>query len=634
MPDSIGGYRVLERLGSGGQGVVYLAESDSGEQVAVKLMHAVADERDTVRFLREAAVLPQVASFCTAQVLSSGTEDGRPYIISEYIAGPTLLAAVRERGPFQGSELRRLAVGTVTALAAIHRAGVVHRDFKPGNVLLSREGPRVIDFGIARPVDADATGGGLLGTPAYMAPELFSEQTSGPAADMFAWAATIVFAATGTPPFGQDTLPAIMRRLLTEDPQLDGVGDGLRDVVATCLVKNPAMRPRASQVLLGLLGRPATSLSEGVLAEGEAVAAATTTQPSIPPPPARRSRRPAVLAGTALAVLALGASVTVVTLNRPAPKVTTTPLARPVARQVSGPPAADAHAVSVPQLKGTFYEAPSDFMRLSSMIVQEGDGYPAYVRVRGKDTFDRLPEYRIPVVSPDATRVASVYRSPRYAAQNQNDLVVTDRTTGASFSITVVDRPSQPRLPRWTPDSRRLLLTVTDLDLRATGFAIVDVVARTSTYVKADNVPAGTELFNWMPGGQAVYAQGAQGKNGMTVYGLDGSRQRSIDVLRRPTTAEIEYSPTSGRLIVGDCVEKARAVCLLDAATGAREGRFVLPGDSYLWGWFNDDHLLVYSKAHLPWSVDVVDLTGKPVRRFATFESDKNANWTTYFGPG
>lgn len=149
-PSEVGGHRVLGRLGSGGQGVVYLAESGRGERVAVKVLHATGDPEADARFRREAEVLPRVASFCTAQVLQVGTADGLPYIVSEFIEGPTLQQAVAERGPLRGQELRRLAIGTVTALAAIHRAGVVHRDLKPANVLLGPDGPRVIDFGIAR----------------------------------------------------------------------------------------------------------------------------------------------------------------------------------------------------------------------------------------------------------------------------------------------------------------------------------------------------------------------------------------------------------------------------------------------------------------------------------------------------
>ncbi|WP_049577905.1 serine/threonine-protein kinase, partial [Nonomuraea sp. SBT364] len=177
-PARIGAYVVRGRLGAGGQGVVYLAEAPGGRPVAVKVLRA-ADEAAAALLRREAEVLPRMAAFCTAQVLEVGTAGTEPYVVSEFIEGPTLQQAVAARGPLHGRELHRLAVGTATALAAIHRAGVVHRDFKPGNVLLSPEGPRVIDFGIARPVGDVEAGEEVTGTPPYMAPEQFTPGAAG-----------------------------------------------------------------------------------------------------------------------------------------------------------------------------------------------------------------------------------------------------------------------------------------------------------------------------------------------------------------------------------------------------------------------------------------------------------------------
>ncbi|MGI5208591.1 protein kinase domain-containing protein [Spirillospora sp. CA-108201] len=259
-PTRLGRWELLGRIGAGGQGAVYLgrpAEPGPGpSRVAVKLLHAqlVGDANARERFVREMAVLERVAGFCTAQMLAADVAGDRPYIVSEYVPGPSLRALVREEGPRTGAALDRLAISSVTALSAIHRANVVHRDFKPQNVLMGPDGPRVIDFGIARAFDASATmTSQVVGTPAYMAPEQFTGRV-GPSADLFAWASTLLFAATGHDPFAGGPLPAVMYRILNETPDLGALPAPLAEVAAACLAKEPQARPTSEDVLLWLLG--------------------------------------------------------------------------------------------------------------------------------------------------------------------------------------------------------------------------------------------------------------------------------------------------------------------------------------------------------------------------------------------
>ncbi|MEU0570629.1 serine/threonine-protein kinase, partial [Nonomuraea sp. NPDC005983] len=267
----IGGYHLLGGLGDGGQGSVFLAEDVRGRQVAIKVLHArlLSDERATQRFHREIVLAQKVAAFCTARVIESGQVAGRPYIVSEYVPGPSLQELVSRQGRRTGGALERLAVGTAAALAAIHRAGIVHRDFKPSNVLVGPDGPRVIDFGIAKVAEAGTTASTVVGTPAYMAPEQIAGEPATPASDLFAWAATMAYAANGRALFVGESIPAVMHRILTAEPDLSGVAEPLRSLLAACLAKEPAERPDAAAVLLSLLAGTANGDDDDFLTRVE-----------------------------------------------------------------------------------------------------------------------------------------------------------------------------------------------------------------------------------------------------------------------------------------------------------------------------------------------------------------------------
>ncbi|MFI7112651.1 protein kinase [Nonomuraea sp. NPDC050227] len=253
-PAAVGPYRLAGRLGAGGHGVVYLARGRDGGPVAVKVLAEGVTAGEP--FAREIAAARAVEPSCVARVLDASVR-GRPYVVTEYVDGPSLQDAGALRG---ADELRRLAVTTATALAEAHRAGVAHRDFKPSNVLLGPDGPRVTDLGVSAAFGTGVSAtGAITGTPAYMAPEQLSGREAGAPADVFAWASVIVFAATGMPPFGEDSLPAVINRILHDEPRTGDLPQPLLGVVLACLAKDPARRPPMADVLRHLLTIPASA---------------------------------------------------------------------------------------------------------------------------------------------------------------------------------------------------------------------------------------------------------------------------------------------------------------------------------------------------------------------------------------
>ncbi|MGW7038192.1 serine/threonine-protein kinase [Streptomyces zaomyceticus] len=347
-PVSIGPFRLFGRLGVGGMGRVFLARSAGGRTVAVKVVHAELAAQDEFRrrFAREVASLERVGGTGTAPVLGSDTEAESPWVAIGYVPGPSLRTVVGDEfGPLPPATVKALASGLARALVHIHAAGLVHRDLKPSNVLLTVDGPRIIDFGIARAVDTIADGGGLtttgavVGSPGFMSPEQVRGDRLTPASDIFCLGSVLAYAATGRSPFGtaDSGVHATMFRIAHDEPDLTDLAPELAGLIRACLAKDAAGRPSAEEIaetlpvpdpwlpadVLARLGRHAARLleaeTESVTGTGSTARAAgdptpptplPSTAATAPRPPARRRGRTALVAGLAALAVAAAATVT------------------------------------------------------------------------------------------------------------------------------------------------------------------------------------------------------------------------------------------------------------------------------------------------------------------------------------
>ncbi|MFF3460899.1 protein kinase [Streptomyces sp. NPDC002619] len=252
-PTAVGPYRLLGRLGSGGMGRVYLGRSAGGRTVAVKIVHPhyALDEEFRARFRREVEAARRVGGAWTAPVLDADPGAPVPWVATAYAAGPSLTAAVTSGGPLPPHTVRVLGAGLAEALTAVHELGLVHRDVKPSNVLLTLDGPLLIDFGIARATDGTASltsSGVSIGSPGYMSPEQILGKGATGAADVFSLGAVLVYAATGEPPFPGDSSAALLYKVVHEEPELGALTGELREVAEACLAKSPDARPAPGEV--------------------------------------------------------------------------------------------------------------------------------------------------------------------------------------------------------------------------------------------------------------------------------------------------------------------------------------------------------------------------------------------------
>ncbi|WP_239115999.1 serine/threonine-protein kinase, partial [Streptomyces sp. SID8499] len=258
-PQRIGAYRLLARLGAGGMGQVYLARSDRGRTVAVKLVRRelAQQEEFRARFRQEVRAARRVGGHWTAPVLDADTEAEVPWVATGYVAGPSLQRVVgHDHGALPERSVRILAAGLAGALQDIHAAGLVHRDLKPSNVLVTIDGPRVIDFGIARALETVTDGGltrtgALVGSPGFMAPEQVRGDRVTPACDVFCLGSVLAYAATGALPFGgaDSGVHALMYRIAEDEPDLSALPEGIADLVRDCLRKDPAARPSLEAII-------------------------------------------------------------------------------------------------------------------------------------------------------------------------------------------------------------------------------------------------------------------------------------------------------------------------------------------------------------------------------------------------
>lgn len=684
-PVQVGEHRVVGRLGVGGQGVVYLGESPGGGRVAIKMLGAEpADAEARSRFRQEIGYARRVKAFCTAQVLASGELDGTPYVVSEYVDGPSLAGVIMDRGPLRGAELRRLAIGTLTALAAIHQAGVVHRDFKPGNVLLSRDGPRVIDFGISRALEETEAGGELVGTPPYMAPEQFADRPVGRAADLFAWASTMVAAATGRPPFGTGDVAALITRILHQEPDLGELDGDLRELAARCLAKDPAARPTAAQALLTLLGHrvpeQASRHPGELLAEGQESAAppdggreqvprraggfpaAGAQDPAAPArrrrwplvggaehparlgnwPPvvgeqasAWRRRWPVVAAAVVTALVAVVAAVLLIPRSQPGPRpLAATPSASGSASGSASVPLPTPRAgdmaltstteAKIPGTGITLHENPADPLWVSSYRDErDGVGYTTYTRDPAAGTFGFFGAWEEPIVAPGGRYVASLSVT-RFRRSGFEFIRIRDRATGQDRELRTVDKPATLFEPVWSADGRRLVATLADRKGKAEGFAVIDVITGAVKVMKVPDV-ADTR-FMWGSGDSVLYQA-----TGGVIRALDLQGGRLREFKGKLAIGGVATTPI-GTVFATECPGRSRDICFLDEMTGAKKGEARLPKGSGFRGWLDDRHLLVTIPSGDDLNVVMADVTGRTVRTLATGPAsviDKVRFWYT-----
>ncbi|MGP3928576.1 protein kinase domain-containing protein [Nonomuraea sp. KM88] len=614
-PTEVAGHRVTGRLGSG----VYAGRAPTGEAVLIRLLPA---ELDPTPFLHAMEPLRGVAAVSTAQVLSTGVLDDRAYVVSEFVDGPTLQEA---GGGLDGVALHRLAAGTITALVAIHQEGFVHGDISPANVRLGPDGPRVINLGLERALAEAATATREVGVPAYTAPERLRGAEGGPPADVFSWAATMVFAVTGASPFEGGSMAATVDRITGGEPDLPDLGE-LHGLIVACLAKDPAARPAASEVLLRLVGQ--TSFLTGPLRAGPSLPG---EQPAPPPIGARpRVRVLALVAAFAAGALVSGIGVyALVDTGTPVRGVAATsspggPAAQPTVsasatvaplEKVEKKAATD---TELPTIGATLHEHPSDPVRAASYLEAKGK-FTAYVRERG-GAFKAVGTAEEPALAPGGDWVAL---NPFLKFQNSemDHVKLTRLSTGESFVVTTVKKPLQTMTPVWSRDGARLLMSVIDAGepRRVVGFVVVDLATRKAVHVETEYFDDAAFSFTFTPDGSIARGYGDGKRHGIEYFDMSGQVTKTLHWVGAPRDRDW-FSP-SGKSFVTFCPSE-KEICVWNSATGARQATVpVKAEESSLLGWFTDKHLLIQEPGKKgAATVKVVDLLGTTQRVLADVE--------------
>ncbi|WP_061297563.1 protein kinase domain-containing protein [Herbidospora cretacea] len=618
------------------------ASFDTADGALLTLFHTRLADPDA--FLERIDLLQRAGGYPWLGLIDAGTSGGEPYVVVEKVEGAHLAKALPE------SELRRLAVASMTGLAGLHREGVAHGAFTPWSVILTGAGPRLalldLDALVAEGVtkvsetvatwsagDPDATARvrtsarpGLLdetrpiGSLAYLPPEVLRPEPAAPAppGDLFAWAAVMVFAGTGRPPFERDSHAATINAILHDDPDLDGLPEGLTGVVAACLAKDPGQRPTAQEALERLIGEAQLTV------ERAALEAVTTTPPPAeetepaPAPPARRTTRrttrwAALIAAAVAIVLVAGLGGYVLGRNRTGPATATvnatgvpsTSVSTLAAADDPSPPPLAAGNFTAPGPAITLLENPADPARLTGYR----KGADTWVRTEGQ-TFTKLPaEDAEPARSPGGRWLAAV--GPE---------TITFTGAGEPFTVT----PGVPYTrPTWSRDGTRLMLTTTaGKDDRPSGFVVVDVATRAVSTVDTDDETTGGEShFAWLPDGSGVaVGYRTETEHGVRFRDLTGRQTKAFHWVGE-TYGRRMFSP-SGKTFVTYC-PSGGTYCVWDTATGVRLASVALfYDDGLLYGWYDDAHLIVADPRGDPHRVVAMDLRGRPQRVLAEIPAE------------